>query len=45
MLIKIQPNTYVTSSLKVGFVDILILYDVYYMTRAMNSSEKTFNDC
>jgi hypothetical protein len=27
---------------KVGFVDILVLYDVY-MTREVNSSDRTFN--
>jgi hypothetical protein len=42
MLIVRQPNTYVTSSRKVGFVDILVLYDVY-MTREMNSLDRTFN--
>jgi hypothetical protein len=31
-----------TSSCKVGFVDILVLYDVY-MIREVNSSDRTFN--
>jgi hypothetical protein len=35
-------KTYVTSSHKVGFVDILALYKVY-MTREVNSSDRTFN--
>jgi hypothetical protein len=42
MLIIGQPNTYVTSSHKVGFVDTLALYNVY-MTSEVNSSDKTFN--
>ena len=42
MLITRQPNTYVTSSLKVGFVDTLVLYDVY-MTKEVNSLDRTFN--
>jgi hypothetical protein len=42
MLIIRQPNTYVTSSHKVGFVNTLILYDVY-MTREVDSSDRTFN--
>jgi hypothetical protein len=42
VLISRQLNTYVTSSLKIGFVDILVLYNVY-MTREVNSSDKTFN--
>ncbi len=33
---------YVTSSLKAGFVDTLVLYDVY-MTKEVNSLDKTFN--
>jgi hypothetical protein len=37
-----QPNTYVTSPLKVGFVDIPILYDTY-MNKEVNSSNRTFN--
>ena len=36
-----MPNTYVTSSLKVGFVNTLILYDAY-MTKEENSLDKTF---
>ncbi len=31
MLITRQPNTYVTSSHKVGFVDTLALYNVYML--------------
>jgi hypothetical protein len=42
MLIIRQPNTYVTTSHKVGFVDTLTLYNAY-MTRAVNSSDRTFN--
>ncbi len=41
MIIR-QLNTYVTSSLKIGFVDTLVLYDAY-MTREVNSLDKTFN--
>ncbi len=41
MIIR-QPHTYVTSSRKVGFVDTLALYNVY-MTREVNSSDRTFN--
>jgi hypothetical protein len=37
-----QPNTFVTSSHKVGFVDTLILYDVY-MTKEVNSLDRIFN--
>ena len=36
-----QINTDVTSSLKVGFVDIPVLYDTY-MTKEVNSSNRTF---
>jgi hypothetical protein len=42
MLIIRQLNTYVTSLHKDGFIDILILYDVY-MTREVNSSDRIFN--
>jgi hypothetical protein len=42
VLIIRQPNTYVTSSHKVGFVDTLALYDVY-MTRVVNSLDRIFN--
>jgi hypothetical protein len=42
MLIIGQPNTYMTSSRKVGFVNTLVLYDVC-MTREGNSSDRTFN--
>jgi hypothetical protein len=42
MLIIRQPNTYMTSSRKNGFVNILVLYDVY-MTNEANSLDKTFN--
>jgi hypothetical protein len=42
MLIIRQPNTYMTSLQKIGFVDTLALYDVY-MTREVNSSDRTFN--
>ncbi len=42
VLIIRQPNIYMTSSLKVCFIDILVLYDVY-MTREVNSLDKTFN--
>jgi hypothetical protein len=38
-----QPNTYVVSSLKVGVVGILVLYNTY-MTKEVNSSNRTFND-
>ncbi len=41
MIIR-QPNTYVTSSHEVGFVDTLALYNAY-MTREGNSSDRTFN--
>ncbi len=41
-LITRQPNTYVTSSHKVGFVDILVLSNVY-MTKEVNSSDRIFN--
>ncbi len=37
-----QPNTYMTSSQKGGFVDTLALYD-FYMTRKENSLDRTFN--
>jgi hypothetical protein len=37
-----QPNIYVASLHKVGFVDTHALYDVY-MTREANSSDRTFN--
>jgi hypothetical protein len=37
-----QPNIYLISLLKVGCVDILILYNVY-MTRELNSLDITFN--
>jgi hypothetical protein len=42
MLITRQPHIFMTSSLKVGFVDILDMYDVY-MTREVNSLDKIFN--
>jgi hypothetical protein len=42
MLIIRQPKPNVTSSHKVGFVNTLILYDVY-MTREVSSLDKTFN--
>jgi hypothetical protein len=42
MLIIRQPNTYVTSSHKVGFVDTLALNNVY-MAREVNSLDRSFN--
>jgi hypothetical protein len=42
MLIIKRPNTYMTSSQEVGFADTLALYNVY-MTREVNSSDRTFN--
>ncbi len=42
MLIIRQPNTYMTSSCKVGFVDTPALYNVY-MTREASSLDRTFN--
>jgi hypothetical protein len=38
-MITRQPNTYVTSSRKVGFVNTLVLYNVY-MTKEVNSLDK-----
>jgi hypothetical protein len=42
MLITRQPNIFATNSLKVGYANILTMYDVY-MTREMNSLDKNFN--
>jgi hypothetical protein len=42
MLIIRQPNTYAKNSHKVGFVDILVLYNVY-MTKEVNSLDRTLN--
>jgi hypothetical protein len=41
-IITRQPNTYVTSSHKLGFVDTLVLYNIY-MTKKVNSLDKNFN--
>ncbi len=41
MLITRQPDTYVTSSHKVGFANTLALYDVY-MTMEVKSLDRTF---
>jgi hypothetical protein len=42
VLITRQPNIFVTRSLKVGYVDILVLY-VAYTTREVHSLDKIFN--
>jgi hypothetical protein len=44
ILIMRQPNINVMSSLKVGFVDIPVLYNTY-MTKEVNSSNRSFNGC
>jgi hypothetical protein len=41
-MIRRQLNIFMASSLKVGYVDILILYNVY-MTREVSLLNKTFN--
>jgi hypothetical protein len=42
MLITRQPNTYVTISRRVGFVNTLVLYNVY-ITREVNYTDRIFN--